>query len=294
VDQFSADWVDHFVADLVVQFARILHATDIHASVPINVFGSQMAATGDAYCGIVSYHIFNDWNEMVGRKLSTTLVPGTKYYVSVKFSLADNSPCAINKLGVLFTTQSYCDSLDIYNICYSPEMPIPNFAHIYSSKIITDTVGWTTVAGSYIADSAYQFIVIGNLYDYANTNDSLLYGNTSCNGGYVYYYIDDVCISTDSLLCNPLDAIYENSLNNKGNVFPNPATNELTVDFDLTDKGYFELYDLIGAKRKNVSFDSGTLTKRIDLTGIDSGLYFYSVVDMKGNRIKTGKLIVIK
>ena len=25
MDQFSADWVDHFVADLVVQFARILH-----------------------------------------------------------------------------------------------------------------------------------------------------------------------------------------------------------------------------------------------------------------------------
>jgi sugar lactone lactonase YvrE len=78
------------------------------------------------------------------------------------------------------------------------------------------------------------------------------------------------------------------------NVYPNPTSNELTIDFALTEKSYFELYDIFGAKRKEVTLVSSKQSEKINLSDIDSGLYFYSVFDRKENNIKTGKLIIIK
>ncbi|MFA5782749.1 MAG: T9SS type A sorting domain-containing protein [Bacteroidales bacterium] len=265
-------------------------ATDIHASVPINVFGSQMAATGNAYCGFISYHPPNDWNEMVGRKLSTTLVLGTKYYVSVKFSLADYSPCSINKLGVLFTTHSYCDSLDSFNICYSPEMPIPNFAHVFSSQIIADTAKWTIVSGSFIADSAYQYIVIGNLFDYANTNDSLLYGNTNCNGNYVCYYVDDICVSTDLLICNNPDFVHDLNITNSINIFPNPVNNFINITWEtpFVEGISFNIYDIYGSLVKQIYKISKP--QIIDVSNFSNGVYIIEI-NIK-NKIYYKKIII--
>ena len=50
------------------------NACSINSSVgvPVNGFGNQNASTGNAYCGFASYHSSN-WNELLGRKLSTTL-----------------------------------------------------------------------------------------------------------------------------------------------------------------------------------------------------------------------------
>lgn len=100
---------------------------------------------------------------------------------------------ASNKIGVLFTNDEY-ESL-------SNPAPLPaNFAHFYSNTIITDTLDWTIISGSFIADSAYKYIMIGNFFDnnqtaYLTVLDSLL-------GECSYYFIDDVCVSTDSLTCS--------------------------------------------------------------------------------------------
>jgi hypothetical protein len=261
-------------------------------SVPHNDLGYQIAANGNAYCGFYSYvHVSLNQREYIGRQMTIPLIVGQKYFASIKVSLAniDSSTitscnCASNKIGLLFTTQPYF--YDIWN-----PNSIKNFAHIYTNSIISDTLNWTIIKGSFIADSAYQYIIIGNFFSDINTDTIVLKGSM-CNA---YYFVDDVCVSIDSLTCNNPDAINENNIiKNSINIFPNPASNELTIDFALLDKSYFELYDMIGAKRKAVALDYGSQTKRIDLSDIDSGLYFYSVVDRKGNRIKAGKLIVIK
>jgi len=78
------------------------------------------------------------------------------------------------------------------------------------------------------------------------------------------------------------------------NLFPNPVQSELSINYKFSEECYFELLNVIGIKKMTVILDSGSRTKRINLTDFDSGVYFYSVVDRKRNRIKAGKLIVQK
>ena len=261
-------------------------------SVPSNYFGYQYAATGNAYAGFFTY--IGSYNpkerEWIECKLNNSLNIGIKYFISFKVSLADSANCAANNIGALFSTDS------IWQNVYVPQS---NFSQFSTTTIITDTNKWTLVTGEFIADSAYQYILIGNFYDYALT-DSIFYptrpssywvDSTRC---FAYYYIDDICVSIDSNTCFSTVDIQENFFSNKINIFPSPATDELTIDFALTDKSYFELFNMMGAKRKAVTLDCGSQTIKIDLTDFDSGVYFYSVVDRKGNRIKTGKLVVIK
>jgi hypothetical protein len=260
------------------------NSCSVNFSTPQNWSGYQVPFEGNAYCGFyTSFPLYPPYREYIGTQLVTPLDSGTKYFVSFYVSLANGVNCGTNKTGILFSTIPY------YFDAASPTYL--NTSQIFTQNIIIDTLNWVKISGSFIADSSYKYISIGNFFDNANTDTTIWLG-TNC---VAYYYLDNVCVSTDSLTCNVPDAIYENNSKSKTfNIYPNPATNELNIDCALTDKIYFELYDLIGAKRKAVTLDIGSLTKRIDLTDIDSGFYFYSVVDRKGNRIKTGKLVVIK
>jgi hypothetical protein len=256
-------------------------------SVPKNAFGYQNAATGNAYCGFACYHPSN-WNELLGTKLSTTLVLGTKYYVSLKVSLSDYSPCAIDKLGVLFSTVSYCDSLDSNNVCYSPPAPLRNFAHVYSSQIISDTTNWTTIKGSFVADSAYQYIIIGNLFDYAHTNYTLLYGNSACAGSsVVYYYVDDICVSIDSLTCYKPDDISENFNIDKINIYPNPSNDYVYIHVK-NDNNITFLCNIINSYGEIIQQLKNPLL--IDISNLTNGIYLFQI--KIGNEFISKKIII--
>ena len=255
-------------------------------SVPDNSMGTQepLGTNCKGYAGIFTYIENLNYREYIYAKLDSQLLIGKKYYISFYVSLADDINCGIDKIGILLTTNQLIYGTTIIN-------NFVNYSQVRAPSPITDRINWIKISGSFVADSNYDYVNIGNFYSNENT-DAIKLDNLNCTS---YYFIDDICVSTDSLTCYEPDAILENnSKSNSVNIFPNPATDELTIDCALTDKSYFELFDLIGAKRKAVMLDCGSQTKRIDLTDIDSGLYFYSVVDRKGNRIKTGKLIVIK
>jgi hypothetical protein len=273
-------------------------SSSIYFGVPENNYGYQLPSNPNchAYAGMANYNPGATYGqELLGRKLDTTLTIGQKYYLSMKVSLSSYTCyCASNNFGFLF-------SITPYDYITNP-FSINNFAHYNYPYIITDTTNWTKIFGSFVADSAYKYIIIGNFFD-LNHTDTLGINGGSCtpNGShpsYSYYYIDDVCVSTDSSYCYNFSYNCEEGITNYKenniNIFPNPSTGELTIDFITTDNCFFELYDGLGAKRKAVTLDCGSQTKRIDLTDIDSGLYSYSVVDSKGNIIKTGKLIVLK
>lgn len=161
-------------------------------SVPYNMLGYQYADSGNAYAGFWCY---SDplYREIIGTQLTSPLVVGQKYYVRfrINLSLNYNSNSACDKVGLRFTT-----------VQHSPTNPPPinNTADIYTTNIITDTLNWTTVSGSFIANAAYSFIEIGNFFDNANTNIQVIRFQ---NSDYAYYYIDNVCISTDSMECIP-------------------------------------------------------------------------------------------
>lgn len=113
----------------------------------------QMPYRGKNYLGFSPRYI-GDSREFAFVKLREPLVPGQLYAVKMYVSLADFSDEAINSIGILFTN----------------EYPHPVFGYefkgskpqIVEESIITDTANWQLVSECYIADSAYQYLTIGN------------------------------------------------------------------------------------------------------------------------------------
>jgi hypothetical protein len=215
-----------------------------NVSVPENRWGYQFAATGNAYVGISSWHsTATDNREFIGANLITPLQIGVKYFVSFKVNLYDwnglpnCSACgiwAINKLGILFSTNPYSDS---------NQAPICNCAQIFTDSIISDTANWITIKGIFIADSAYTFISIGNFF--VDTLTSAV--NIRPPGGNAYYFIDDVCVSIDSAFCNNISEIVSYKNEKLLVVYPNPIIDDyINIECSQEEISEIKLMDLNG------------------------------------------------
>ncbi len=232
--------------------------------VPTNNLGYQNPATGNAYAGFFGIEIW-DGREFMGTKLTTPLNIGQKYFVSFKVSLADDTvftiSCAINNVGIIFSV----DSVYKYNV---------NYAHIYADSIITDMINWTTVSGSFIADSAYKYMQIGNFFDNNNT-DTVMISSAwpSCRS---YYYVDDICVSSDST-CYVVTGIPGTVPKPAISIFPNPVTAPNFVNISGLGglKVNIELVNMMGQVID--SYQNVRDNTILNLTGYDAGMYFISI-----------------
>ena len=212
---------------------------------PYNSMGFQFAATGKSYAGIAPWikdSTYNVVKEFIGTKLITPLAIGQRYFVSFKVSFTVNiaSDYASSKTGILFSTVKYDNA---------KPAPIKNFAHIYTNKIITDSTNWTTISGWFTADSAYQYISIGDFFDNAHT-DTIKFYNSPYWADISYYYIDDVCVSLDSTKCScdSGDYVKENSPKLLILAYYNMESKKITVEdfLPLNDKSVIRIFDITG------------------------------------------------
>ncbi|MEO6556251.1 MAG: T9SS type A sorting domain-containing protein [Ferruginibacter sp.] len=126
------------------------------------------------------------------------------------------------------------------------------------------------MADSFIADSAYQFLVIGNFYD--NVYSSVFDCDTAHVDG-AYYLVDAVCVSLDSLTCYNWTGINEVSKKNFS-LYPNPAYEKLYVK-NLTYDVSYSIFNSMGAIAR-----TGILTKQsnvINISSFENGLYLFSI-----------------
>ncbi len=239
------------------------------ASVPSNDYGHQSAYFGNAYIGMLTYRSDSSlYTEAIGVQLSQALQVGIKYYVSFRLSLAlENSTGSLtanNMMGIQFATGDYSPTSQI---------PVNNFAHIWTDSIITDSLNWTTISSSFVADSSYSYLYLGNFFDKPFV-DSIVYGLSFG----AYYYFDNVCVSTDSLTCNQIlsntnEMRFDLSV---FNIHPNPV-----IDYFSINKNQISPYDLViynryGSKvyeEKNISIN----TKLIDARIFDKGLLLVNI-----------------
>jgi outer membrane protein OmpA-like peptidoglycan-associated protein len=153
-------------------------AQSSYLGVPNNVFDRQPAHSGKGYAGILTYH----WefpNEIIGTKLLQPIRKGEKYEVSFKVSrAASHALYATNNLGLLFTNQPEKS----YN-CQQ--------AHLLDNQVITESEVWLTIAGVFLADADYQYLVIGNFFDRSRTKLQKMSGGAF---DAAYYFIDDVYV----------------------------------------------------------------------------------------------------
>lgn len=166
----------------------------INNGVPINWLGEgyQNAKTGIAYAGFVTFaNSQNNYREYWEIELTTPLDSGTTYYWSFWVSRFDNIDYASNNIFIHFSQGLITASNeDVINVT----------PHGGSTNVINDSVNWVEIKGQYNAIGGEDHLIIGNFLDDLST--SVIQNQTnSLIGDFAYYYIDDVCVSTDSTSC---------------------------------------------------------------------------------------------
>lgn len=165
---------------------------NIQWTVPRNYCGYQYPHSGNGMAVGCMYvdgdtnsfnHYMRDY--MMGR-LTQKLTAGKRYCVSFYVVLAEVSIYAIKEIGAYLdngaiAATNYCG---IPQSQYTPQV-------VNTAGIITDTLNWTKIEGSFIANGTEKYITIGNFKDRTHTtNTTVPWGK----GNVAYYFVDDVSV----------------------------------------------------------------------------------------------------
>ncbi len=115
---------------------------------------------------------------------------------------------------------------------------------------------------------------------------------------YTFYNMDDETQSftvTVNYNASP-DAISETIANGVqfDNIYPNPASNYVNINYSLVpevNQGSVRLTNLLGALVSETPIDLNSNSVKIDVSNLDGGIYFYSVV-LNGEILHSKKLII--
>ncbi len=207
------------VSDTPDYYRSCVPAGSVNA-VPQSVLVYQFPFEGDSYSGMYTY-FFDGFNfrEMIAAELTDPLDVGETYYASMYVNAGTGGIGAAmfgacsNNIGMLFTLEAEEWLEDM------PPFGLRNYAQVFSQEVITDTLGWTLVSGSFVADSAYRYIVIGNHF-----TDEYTVLDTIAVGVYdrAYMPVDMICVSTDPEGCPMTTGVRDQGLLSLS-LYPNPV-----------------------------------------------------------------------
>lgn len=201
--------------------------------VPLNLLTFQYPFEGENYVGFFTYYANGpeEQREWIMAPLLSPLVPGQTYYCSFRANAAFGGNAqypmiwlASNRVGLLFTT---------YERHWLQGNPYPvamNQAQVQYSQVLTDTVGWTLVSGSFVADSAYTYVMVGNFFNNALT-DTVHFapeGDPWLWHPWGYTLVDEVCVSLNPEGCELGQAV-AGLESTRPYVYPNPAIGQLFI-----------------------------------------------------------------
>lgn len=127
-------------------------------------------------------------------KLKQTLQAGNVYCFTMYVNLSNQSTHAIDAIGVYFSdntndTIKYC-TFPITYLLPQIENPVGN--------IISDTLNWTKISGTYTASGTENSLIIGDFKTSSATN-SLLVNSANLPSNFSAYSIDDVSLINTAL-----------------------------------------------------------------------------------------------
>lgn len=257
-----------------------------YVDVPLNNLGYQNPKDGSGYAGLIPFWSQPvTYREYIEVKILQPLEANQKYHVHFYVSLADGSIYATDALGIYFspdsvTSQSY-DALGL-----QPQVTNAQ------GNFLTDTANWTEIKGEYTASGGETFLLIGNFKNQQNTDSiQVLSIDTSELNPFVlaYYWIDDVCVATDSSQCDCELNIPETGSSDKISIGPNPTDDFLIVTANSSLKSV-EIINLLGQNESSEKIMSGNKNLQVDVSQLPAAYYFVKV--QTENKVFIGKVLV--
>jgi hypothetical protein len=248
-------------------------------SVPNNEFGSQNAKSGNSYCGLFSYGKsldFKPFRNYIQVKLLNKLIAEKKYNVEFYVSASNLMHAKSNSIGAYFSV----DSFSVSNIGYDNLLPFVPQIQNNPDNDLSDTANWTLVSGNFIANGGEQYLTIGNFLPDSLSNVIPLDSVCSDPNGFgcgVYFYIDDV-----SLVLDDDSGTEESLLSNNFKVFTNPSKDVLKIEMQTNFNGTIQIRDALGKEIFNTNFQNNISNFTIDTKDFESGLYFISFRNERG------------
>lgn len=274
-DEYVSNWFNCTLG--TADYYNACATTSSNVAVPENLFGFQQPRTGNAYSGITTY--FDEgFREYMGVELETTLLQDTIYCVEFYVARGNLHNVSTSDLGLYFSSDSVFVPTG-YELGYDPQIAND------SNNFIVDTLNWTRISGEYTATGDEKFIVIGNFHSNSNTQiigDTLPYPQ---NGS--YYYIDDVSVTK----CSQVTSINALAEPTPLQVYPNPASNEITVN-SSNQTAQLQIVDAVGRVLKIV--DTNSRQAVIDVSYFPNGIYFLKQVDTTTGVATQTKLVVMR
>jgi len=236
---------------------------DDNFSTPDVAFGSQIPFD-QGYAGLAIYPDSPvpeaaNYREIIGVQLTQSLEEGAFYLVQFKFSpIVSSQQFAIltNNFGFNFSTHPH------YN---SDGFPI-NTSHYAIDTIVplSEDTAWYEISEVFEADSAYEYLHIGNFYSDDQTSTTY----NSENSFLAYYVVDQVSVSLTLDL--PENLQKDNLL-----IYPNPTSDNLVISLpEIIEYGILTVCNLEGVNLFEHQFSNGLNEYPIDVTGLRAGTYF--------------------
>ena len=181
--------------DTTKLFGELLSKTIAPIRVPWSSFGYQWPRHGNnqwiglQYCPTCN----GNFRTYPRNRLKQVLVNGKTYCVKFYVNLSNQSTHGIDAIGAFFSNSD----LDTIKNCNAPITYLMPQIQNLTNNIITDTLNWVVITGTFVANGTEKYMVIGNFKSNLNTNKVLVNpANLPANAA--DYLIDDVsCIDVD-------------------------------------------------------------------------------------------------
>ena len=251
-------------------------------SVPNNICGFSYAKDGKAYAGILTYYYTYNKREFIQVPLINLLIKDNNYKVTFYIKFMERSMYATNSIGCLLTKQPkiLTDSFMYFN-------PQVN----YLDTILDDTANWVKFEGVFIAKGNEKYLSIGNFIPDGMLSISLVKPNAI--ESVAAYYIDDV--SLINLSPDTIDTTDTTNLVQFFNVYPSLANELFYLDYSNIEinKTHFLLFDVCGRKVREIYLSVPKAKQSVDVSNLESGMYFYSL-QIDGGVKQKGKIVIVR
>lgn len=112
----------------------------------------------------------------------------------------------------------------------------------------------------------------------------------------LYFLINPEMTYDDETTCMNSGYLYKTSKNitHRSKLFPNPASNEFSLVYNVSENSLLQIIDDLGRILKSLKLNSNQIETTINVGDLENGMYYYKILDTRGNMIDIGQFIVAK